>query len=53
MRKMQVMVIKYGYATLEVDSEEEALGKTKNMKDCDFVWSDFDDAQVVDNDVDY
>ena len=25
MRKMQVMVIKYGYATLEVDSEEEAL----------------------------
>lgn len=29
MRKMQVMVIKYGYATLEVDSEEEALGKTK------------------------
>ena len=38
MRKMQVMVIKYGYATLEVDSEEEALGKTKNMKDCDFDW---------------
>lgn len=29
MRKMQVMVIKYGYATLEVDSEEEALGKKK------------------------
>lgn len=53
MRKMQVMVIKYGYATLEVDSEEEALGKTKNMKDCDFDWSDFDDTQVVDNDVDY
>lgn len=53
MRKMQVMVIKYGYATLEVDSEEEAPGKTKNMKDCDFDWSDFDDAQVVDNDVDY
>lgn len=33
MKKMQVMVIKYGYATLEVDSEEEALGKTKNMKE--------------------
>lgn len=29
MRKMQVMVIKYGYATLEVDSEEEVSGKTK------------------------
>lgn len=29
MRKMQVMVIKYGYAILEVDSEEEALGRTK------------------------
>lgn len=27
MKKMQVMVIKYGYATLEVDSEEEALGR--------------------------
>ena len=53
MRKMQVMVIKYGYAILEVDSEEEALGRTKNMKDCDFDWSDFDDAQVVDNDVYY
>ena len=53
MRKMQVMVIKYGYAPLEVDSEEEALEKTKNMKDSDFDWSDFDDAQVVDNDVDY
>lgn len=29
------------------------MRKTKNMKDCDFDWSDFDDAQVVDNDVDY
>ena len=53
MKKMQVMVIKYGYVTLEVDSEEEALEKTKNMKDSDFDWSDFDDAQVIDNDVDY
>ena len=53
MKKIQVMVIKYGYATLEVDSEVEALEKTKNMKDSDFDWSDFDDAQVVDNDVDY
>ena len=49
----QVLVFIFGYATLEYASEEEAIGKKINMKDCDFDWSDFDDAQVVDNDVDY
>ncbi len=39
MKKMQVMVIKCGYATLEVDSEEEALEKTKNMKIRISTWS--------------
>ena len=37
MAKMRVMVVKYGYAVV----------------DADFDWSDFDDAQVVDDNVDF
>ena len=52
MRKMRVMVTKYGYAVVEAESEEEALHKVSAMDDSEFDWSDPDDGQVVDDDVD-
>ena len=53
MAKMRVMVIKYGYAVVDVESEEDAVELTKDMDDSEFDWSDFDDAQVVDDNVDF
>lgn len=50
MKKMRVMVIKYGYALIEADSDEEAVKKTEKMKDSDFDWTAFDEAQAVDDD---
>lgn len=47
MRKMRVMVTKYGYAVVE------ALHKVSAMDDSEFDWSDPDDGQVVDDDVDF
>ena len=51
MRKMRVMVTKYGYAVVEAESE--ALHKASTMDDSEFDWSDPDDGQVVDDDVDF
>ena len=51
MAKMRVMVIKYGYAIVEADTDAEAIEKANNMSDKEFDWSDPDDAQVVDDDV--
>lgn len=53
MRKMRVMVTKYGYAVVEAETEEEALHKVSAMDDSEFDWSDSDDGQVVDDDVDF
>lgn len=53
MAKMRVMVVKYGYAVIEAETENEAIEKAKNMSDGEFDWSDPDDTQVVDNDVDF
>ena len=50
--KYQVMVVKYGFAVVEADSESEALDLIDDMRDEDFDWSDFDDGQVVEE-VDY
>ena len=50
--KKRIMVVKYGYAVVETETDAEAVEKAKNMSDGEFDWSDFDDAQVVDNDVD-
>lgn len=46
------MVVKYGYAVVEAETDAEVVEKVKNMSDGEFDWSDFDDAQVVDDDVD-
>ena len=53
MAKMRVMVVKYGYAVVEAETESEAIEKAENMSDREFDWSDPDDIQVVDNDVDF
>ena len=53
MRKMRVMVTKYGYAVVEAETEETALQKVSTMDDSEFDWSDPDDGQVVDADVDF
>ena len=53
MSKMRVMVVKYGYAVVEADTESEAIELANDMDDGDFDWSDFDDTQVVDDDVDF
>lgn len=45
-------LVKYGYAVVETETDAEAVEKAKNMSDGEFDWSDFDDAQVVDDDVD-
>lgn len=50
--KKRVMVVKYGYAVVEAEIDAEAVKKAENMSDGEFDWSDFDDAQVVDDDVD-
>lgn len=53
MAKMRVMVIKYGYAEVDAETGEDAIELTQNMDDSEFDWSDFDDAQVVDDDIDF
>lgn len=50
--KKRIMVVKYGYAVVEAETDAEAVEKAKNMSDGEFDWSDFVDTQVVDDDVD-
>ena len=52
MKNYRIMVVKYGYAIVEAETESEALELIDNMQDKDFDWSDFDDGQVVEE-VDY
>ena len=52
MARMRVMVIKYDFAEVEAATEREALDQVKAMGDSCFDWSDFDEAQVVDDNMD-
>lgn len=52
MKTFRVMVVKYGFADIEAETEKEAESMIGNMKDSEFDWSDFDDGQVVEE-VDY
>lgn len=47
MKNYRVMVVKYGYAIVEAETENEALELIDDMQDKDFDWSDFYDGQVV------
>lgn len=51
-KNYSVMVVKYGYATVEAKDEDSALEMAKNMSDNDFDWSSFEDAQVIEE-IDY
>ena len=53
MAKMRVMVCKYGYAVVDAETESEAIEIAKNMNDGEFDWSNPDDAQVVDGNIDF
>lgn len=52
MTKKRVMVVKYGFVVVDADTDSEAVELTNKMTDRDFDWSDFGDAQVID-DVDF
>ena len=52
MKKYRVMVVKYGFAVVEAETESEALYAIDDMRDKDFDWSDFDEGQVVEE-IDY
>ena len=47
MKNYRVMVIKYGFAIVEAENEREAIEIAEDMQDNDFDWSDFDDAEIV------
>lgn len=52
MAKMRVLVCKYGYAVIDADTKSEAIEKSEKMSDGEFDWTDFEDAQVVDDNLD-
>lgn len=47
MKNFRVMVIKYGFAEIEAKCEGDAIELAEKMNDEDFDWSDFDEAQVI------
>lgn len=51
MGKYRVMVVKYGYATIDAENEKEACKKTNNMWDGEFDWAerDWEDSEIVEN----
>lgn len=49
--KRRVMVAKYGYATVEGDTDEEIRKKTATMWDGEFDWAerDWKDSEIVED----
>lgn len=45
--KYRVCVIKYGYANIEADNADEALEIANDADDRDFDWSDFGEAEIM------
>lgn len=43
----RIVVTKYGYANVEANSADEALSMINDMNDKDFDWSEFDEAEIV------
>ena len=56
MKNWRVMVVSYGYADVEAETESEALKKCKDLAIFQgrrgFDWTDPDDAQVIEE-IDY
>ena len=46
--KYTVCVTKYGWVTINTDSESEAINIANNLSDDDFDWGYADEARVVD-----
>lgn len=44
----RICVTKFGYADIEADSADEAIMIAENdMTDKDFDWSEFDEAEII------
>ena len=44
-----VMVKKYGFITIEAEDDEDALEQVDGLSSSDFDWSDFGEAQIVED----
>ena len=51
MAKMRVMVMKCGFATVEAKTESEAIEIAERMADSEFDWSNVDDIQVTESNI--
>ena len=47
MKNYRIVVVKYGWAEIEAENEDEALDIVGDMQDKDFDWSEFGEAEVV------
>lgn len=47
MKEFEIMVVKYGYISIEADSEAEALEAIQNMRDNDFNWGEWGNEEIV------
>lgn len=47
MKEYEIMVVKYGYVSIEADNEAEALKAIENLKDNEFNWSDWCNEEIV------
>nr|DAX14587.1 MAG TPA: hypothetical protein [Bacteriophage sp.] len=49
MKDYTVMVKKYGFITIEAEDDEDALEQVDGLSSSDFDWSDFGEAQIVED----
>ena len=49
MKDYTVMVKKYGFITIEAEDNEDALEQVDGLSSSDFDWSDFGEAQIVED----
>ena len=49
MKDYTVMVKSYGFITVEAEDEEDALRHADELSSSDFDWSDFCEAQIVED----
>jgi hypothetical protein len=49
MKNYTVMVKRYGFITVEAEDDEDALEHVDGLSSSDFDWSDFGEAQIVED----
>lgn len=47
MKEYEIMVVKYGYISIEADSEADALKAIVGAKDSEFNWSSWCNEEIV------